>query len=102
MEFNLKTWNGLEPILSNRNKFVSYSDSKTEMETVKCGVPQHSILESCFFLIFVNDLNNSTKVLDTVLFAPDTNLFCSDNNTRALFETANQELRQVNLQINYP
>ena len=31
-----------------------------------------------------------------MLFANDTNLFCSDNNIRTLFETANQELSQVN------
>ena len=31
-----------------------------------------------------------------MLFADDTNLFCSDNNTRTLFETANQKLSQIN------
>ena len=67
------------------------------MKIVKCDVPLGSILGPLFFLIFVNDLNNSTtKVLDPALFADDTNLFCSDNNMRALFETANQELSQIN------
>ena len=67
------------------------------MKIVKCDVPLGSILGPLFFLIFVNDLNNSTtKVLDPVLFADDTNLFCSDNNMMALFETANQELSQIN------
>ena len=51
-----------------------------------------------FFLndIFVRDLNNSTKILDPLLFADDTNLFCSDNNIRTLFETAKEELSQIN------
>ena len=65
------------------------------MKIVKCGVPQGSILELLLLLIFVNDLNNSTKVLDPVLFADDTNLFCSDSNIRVLFEKANQELSQI-------
>ena len=73
-----------------------YNDFKTEMKIVKCGVPQGSILGALLSLVFVNDLNNSTKVLHTVLFADDTNLFCSDNNIRTLFETANQELSQIN------
>ena len=46
---------------------------------------------------FCKDLNSSTKVLDSVLFADNANLFCSDNNKRALFDpTANQEGSQIN------
>ena len=82
--------------LSNRKQFISYDDSKTEMKIVICDLSQGSILGPLFFLIFVNDLNNSTKVLDCVLFADDTNLYCSDSKIRALFETANQELSQIN------
>ena len=73
-----------------------YDDFKTEVKIVKCGVPQGSILGPLLCLIFVNDFSNSTKVLDPVLLADDTNFFCSDNNIRTLFETANQELSQIN------
>ena len=59
--------------LSNRKQFISYDDSKTEMKIVKCGVSQGSILGALLFLIFINDLNKATKVLDPVLFANDTN-----------------------------
>ena len=66
------------------------------MKIVKCRVPQGSILGPLLFLILVNHLSNSTKVLDPVHFADDTDLFCSDNNIRTLSETANQELSQIN------
>ena len=82
--------------LSNRKQFIFYDDFKREVKIVKCGVPQGSILGPLLFLIFVNDVINSTKILDPVLFADDTKLFCSDNNIRALFDTANQELSQIN------
>ena len=82
--------------LSNRKQFILYDHFKTEVKIVKCGVPQGSILGPLFFLIFVKDLSNSTKVLDPVLFADDTSLFSFDNNIRTLFETVNQELSQIN------
>ena len=82
--------------LSNRKQFISYGDFKTEMKIVKCGVPEDFILGPLLFFIFVNDLNNSTKVLDPVLFADDTNLFCPYKNIRSLCETATQELSQIN------
>ena len=80
---------------SNRKQFILYDDFKTKVKNVKWGVPQGSILGPLFFFIFVNDCSNSTKVLDPVLFADNTNLFCSDNNIRTLFETAKQELSQI-------
>ena len=36
--------------LSNRKRFISYENSKTEMKSVKCGVPQGSIIGPLFFL----------------------------------------------------
>ena len=82
--------------LSNRKQFISYDDSKTEMKTVEWGVPQGSILGSLLFLTFVNDLNNSTKVLDPVLFADDANLwYIIQQWYKGCIETANQELGQI-------
>ena len=36
-----------------------------------------SILGPLLFLIYVNDLNNSTSKLSAIMFADDPNLFCS-------------------------
>ena len=62
--------------MSNRKQFISCEDYKTDMKIIKYGVPKGSIVGPLLFLIFVNDLNSSIKVLVSVLFAEDTNLFC--------------------------
>ena len=36
--------------LSNWKQFISYENSKTEMKTVECGVPQGSLIGPLFFL----------------------------------------------------
>ena len=48
-----------------------------------------------FSYFFVNDLNSSTKILDPVPFANNTDLFCSDSDIRTVFEIANKELGQI-------
>ena len=52
---------------------------KTNMETNTCGVPEGWILGHLYklFEIFVNELWKVTKYLYHLMFADDTNLFCS-------------------------
>ena len=69
----------------------------TKLQIVRYDVPQGYILRPLLFLILVNDLNNSTIVLNPLLFVDDVNLFCSDDNICTLFETANQELNPINI-----
>ena len=48
------------------------------------------------FLIFVNDLQKSTKFLDPIIFAGDTNFFYSNKDINTLFKIANEELNEIN------
>ena len=79
----------------NRKQFILYEDFKTEMKIVKSNVLQGSILGPLSFVIFVNDLKKLAKLIDPLLLVEDTNLFCSSNNMRILFEMANQKLNQI-------
>ena len=79
----------------NRVQYVEYDGTSSSPGTIKCGVPQGSILGPLFFLIYINDLCNASNVIDLVLFADDTNLFFSHNDLSYLMETINSEMIQL-------
>ena len=55
-----------------------------------------SILGPLLFLLYVNDLPNSSNVLAPVMFADDTNFFFEHSNINTLFKTVDDELIKIN------
>ena len=48
------------------------------------------------FSSFVNDIPSSSEVLNSIMFADDTNLFYEHKNIIKLFATVNEELMNIN------
>ena len=82
--------------LTNRIQDISIThDLETDTKNICCGVPQGSILELLLFLLYVNDLRNSSA-LDSIMFPDDTNLFYEHKDLKTLFTLVNQELQKIN------
>ena len=52
----------IKSYFSCRQQFVQFNQACSPMETIKCGVPQGSILGPLLFILYINDLPNASKL----------------------------------------
>ena len=87
--------NWFESYLSGRLQYVSINGHSSSVGGINCGVPQGSVLGPLLFLIYINDLPNSSRILSFFLFADDTNIYFESDNVTELKYKINKELQKV-------
>ena len=85
----------IESYLSNRKQYVSVPGENLDLADVIYGVPQGSCLGLILFLIYMNDISNTSNEGEFILFADDTNIFVRGQTALRAFKTANEILRKV-------
>ena len=60
--------------VTNRKQYVSLNGTNSSLKTVICGIPQGSTVGPLLFLLYINDIVNSSDKLSFRLFADDTNV----------------------------
>ena len=87
--------------LSNRKQYVEVNGYKSSLLPLNTGVPQGSILGPLLFLIYMNDIPNSSDLFNFLLFADDTSLKTFINSKlpnfsiNATSNTINTEIQKV-------
>ena len=87
--------NWFKSYLHNRKQYVVLDNVSSKLVNVSYGVPQGSILDPLLFVLYINDMANSSNLLTFILFADDTNLFYSSTNLKHLENIVNVELSRV-------
>ena len=83
--------------LTNRQQYVQMGNTVSSKQTMTCGIPQGSSLGPVLFLIYINDLPNSSNALTFRIFADDTNVFASARDLKVLEKIVNAELKKVKI-----
>ena len=81
--------------LEDRTQFVQFGSHRSYDRKISCGVPQGSILTPLLSNIYINDLPKVFSLTQSLLFADDTNIFCSHRNTDHLVSIASNELAKI-------
>ncbi len=85
----------IKSYLQRRQQFVKLGDVCSQCLDIVCGVPQGSVLGPKLFIMYINDICRVSQVLKLVLFADDTNIFCSGEDLKKLLEEISKELSKL-------
>jgi len=87
-----KSW--FQSYLSDRKQYMCIFDIMSPFENTKCGFPQGSIIGPILFIIYINDIHNSTT-LTVLSYADDTTISCSSSDIEHIYNTMNRELESL-------
>ena len=72
-----------------------FNNEKSSKLNITCGIPQVSILGPVLFLPYINDICNVSNIFNFMLSADDTTIFSIHEDTKLLYEQANNELDKL-------
>ena len=85
----------LSNYLKNREQYTYFKGIDSQTCEVNFEVPQGSVLGPLLFLLYINDIANSSVDGNFVLFADDTNIFVIGQNEEVVYARAQNVLNQV-------
>ena len=91
-----KAFNLINSYMANRKQFVQFLNEKSDPALIHYGVPRRSVLGPLLFLLYINDISNTTPNGDFIMYADDTNIFVAGNTWQGVYTKANEVLSYIN------
>ena len=88
-------FNWFKSYLQNRSQYVKIGNVESDQLNVVCGIPQGSTLGPLLFLLYINDLPNSSTKLSFRLFADDANIFYASKDLNEIEVVMNEEFQNI-------
>lgn len=90
---SVRDW--MNSYITDRQQFVQIGDNRSNSLGITCGVPQGSVLGPKLFNLYINDICRVSSFLKFILFADDTNIFCSGENLQQLLQAITAEMSNL-------
>ena len=81
--------------LGNRQQIVTVDGVSSAKYSTSCGIPQGSVLGPLFFLLYINDFHNSSKLFDFTYLQMMQNSFNEHLSLQQLQQKINYELINI-------
>ena len=85
----------LDSYLKERAQYVFNNNENSNPMNMCCGVPQGSILGPKLFILYINDMVDVSNIFKFIIFADDTNLFCTSKDIVSWSVTICNELMKL-------
>ena len=81
----------VQSYLAGRSQYVTYGDTHSDTNLIRCGVPHGSILGPLLFIIYINKIYNVSQLLLTIVYAYNRNVLLTGSDLNKLVESLNRE-----------
>ena len=88
-------WKWFHSYLNDRQQLCKVNGISSNVQYIKCGVPQGSCLGPLLFLALINDMPLSLHVSKVTMYADDTSLAYASNSIDDITKSMNAELENL-------